>query len=167
LGVEALNQEGQTKRNGDNFMKTEIQNKLHQLALKKSIPFCYGCYKDAPTGRCQCCGSDDLMRKISGVGCEYGTEWVVQHILETEFTSADTEEAFEDSTRDCYPEETQVGWMTFDTVSLMKSQDPISWKIAQDEWESMEEDEGNLLSFDNGATYYHAHQFDELLSVDH
>ena len=67
----------------------------------------------------------------------------------------------------CYPEETKVGWMTFDTVTLMKSQDPISWKIAHDEWESMEEDEGNLLSFDNGATYYQIHQFDYLLSDDH
>lgn len=145
-------------------MKSEIKNKLNQLALKKSIPFCYGCYKDAPTGRCECCGNDDLMRKISGVGCEYGTEWVIQHILETEFTAADTEEAFEESIRDCYPEETQVGWMTFDTVTLMKSQDPISWKIAQDEWESMEEDEGNILSLDNGETYYTTNVIESFLS---
>lgn len=106
-------------------MKTEIQNKLNQLAIKKSIPFCYGCYKDAPTGRCGCCGSDDLMRKISG-----------------------------------------VGWMTFDTVTLMQSQDPISWKLACGEWESMEEDEGSILSFDNGSTYYCANQFDDLLRGD-
>ncbi|MFA6236241.1 MAG: hypothetical protein WC635_02850 [Bacteriovorax sp.] len=135
-------------------MKTEIQNKLHQLALKQSIPFCYGCYQDAPTGQCKYCGSDDLMRHLHGIGCEYGTEWIVQHILETELTPVDTEEVFEESIRQCYPEETKVGWMTFDTVTLMKSQDPISWKIACDEWASSEEDDGNIISFDNGSTYY-------------
>jgi hypothetical protein len=135
-------------------MKTEIQNKLNQLALKKSIPFCYGCYKEAPTGRCECCGSDDLMRLLPSVGCEYGTEWIIQHILETELTPVDIEVAFEESARECYPEETKVGWMTFDTVTLMKSQDPISWKIASAEWENIEEENGNILSFDNGTTYY-------------
>lgn len=143
-------------------MKTEIQNKLHQLALKKSIPFCYGCYQNAPTGRCESCGSDDLMRHLPGVGCEYGTEWIIQHILETELTAVNTEEAFEESVRQCYPEETKVGWMTLDTVSLMKSQDPISWRIARDEWESMEEDEGNIISFDNGSTYFSLHDLENL-----
>lgn len=26
-------------------MKNEIQQKLEQIALNRSIPFCYGCYK--------------------------------------------------------------------------------------------------------------------------
>lgn len=141
-------------------MKTEIQNKLHQLALKKSIPFCYGCFKDASTGRCECCGSDDLMRHLPGIGCEYGTGWIIQHILETELKPVDTEEAFEESVRQCYPEETKVGWMTFDTVTLMKSQDPISWKLAHDEWESSEEEDENIISLDNGATYFYVHDND-------
>jgi hypothetical protein len=165
LGEEALNQEGQTKRNGDNFMKSEIQDKLHQLALKKSIPFCYGCYKEAPTGRCECCGSDDLMRLLPSVGCEYGTEWIVQHILETELTPVDTEGAFEESVRECYPEETKAGWMTFDTVTLMKSQDPISWNLARAEWESFEEEEENLITFDNGSTYYRYYEVNSLLET--
>ena len=143
-------------------MKTEIKNKLRQLALKKSLPFCYGCYKDAPTGKCECCGSDDLMRHLPSVGCEYGTEWIVQHILETEFTAINTEEAFKESISQSYPEETTVGWMTFDTVTLMKSQDPISWNIACGEWESSEEEDGKMISFDNGSNHYYAHQFDNL-----
>ena len=53
-------------------MNTEIQNKLEQLALKRSFPFCYSCYERAPSGRCKTCGSDDLMRELAGEGCEYG-----------------------------------------------------------------------------------------------
>ena len=84
-------------------MNSEIQNKLEQIAYKRSKPFCYSCYQEAPTGRCECCGSDDLMR-LSEAGCEYGTEHVIKQILETELTSVDLEDSFEQSVCDCYPE---------------------------------------------------------------
>lgn len=54
------------------------------------------------------------MRLLPGVGCEYGTDWIIKHILKTELEAVDLEEAFEESIRQCYPEETKVGWMTFD-----------------------------------------------------
>jgi len=53
--------------------------------------------------------------------------------------------------------------MTFDTVTLMKSQDPISWNLARDEWESFEEEEGNIVSFDNGSTYYDINALESFL----
>jgi len=136
-------------------MNTEIHEKLKELALKRSAPFCYQCYTEAPTGRCVTCASVDFMRLLPEVGCEYGTDWIIDHILETELTPVNIEEAFEESVRQCYPETTTVGWMTsLDTVSIMKEMDPVSWRCAQSEWESMEADEGNILSFDNGSTYY-------------
>lgn len=144
-------------------MKSEIQEKLEQLAYKRTTPFCYSCYVKAPTGVCPQCHSDDLMRHLDGVGCEWGTSWVIKHILEEELTPVDTEEAFEESVRQCYPEETQVGWMTLDTVEIMKSQDPTSWRIARDEYESQEEEESNILSFDNGSTYYRANDLEGLI----
>ncbi len=144
-------------------MKSEIQNKLNELALKRSTPFCYSCYKPAPTGVCPTCHSDDLMRHLPGVGVEWGTSWVIQHILEEELTAVNTAELFEESVRQCYPEETNVGWMKFDTVELMKSQDPISWRIARDEYnDSLEQDE-EIVSFDNGSTYYWANELEALL----
>ena len=144
-------------------MKSEIQNKLHELALKRSTPFCYSCYKPAPTGCCKTCGSDDLMRLVDSVGCEYGTDWIIKHILQEELTAIDADEVFKESIRQCYPEETTVGWMKFDTCELMKSQDPISWRIARDEYiDSLEQDE-EIVSFDGGSTYYWAYDFDELL----
>lgn len=144
-------------------MKSEMQNQLHQLALNRSIPFCYSCYKSAPSGCCKTCGSDDLMRLVDGVGCEYGTAWIIKHILETELTPVDLEDAFEQSVRECYPEETIVGWMKFDTCDLMKSQDPISWRCALSEYESQEAEEGNIVSFDYGETYYFSHEIESLI----
>ena len=76
----------------------------------------------------------------------------------------DLEEAFEERVRECYPETTKVGWMEFDTVSLMKDQDPVSWRCALAEYESQEADEGNIVSFDNGVTYYWRHDLEKVVA---
>ena len=144
-------------------MNTEIQKKLEQQALKRSVAFCYQCYRQAPTGRCVTCGSDDLMREMAGVGCEYGASWIVEEILRAELTSVNTRAAFEESVSQCYPETTKIGWLELDTVSVLKEMDPVSWRCALAEWESQEADEGNIVSFDNGSTYYWRHEIEELL----
>lgn len=38
--------------------------------------------------------------------------------------------------------------LEFDSVSVMKEQDPISWRCALSEYESQEESEGNILSLE-------------------
>jgi hypothetical protein len=106
------------------------------------------------------------MRLLPGEGCEYGTEWVIESILAGELTPVDTDEAFEESVSQCYPETTQVGWMTLDTVQILKEMDPISWDCAKSEWESFEEQEGNLVTVDNGATYYWLHDVEILLNTE-
>jgi rRNA maturation endonuclease Nob1 len=53
-------------------MKEQLTNQLKQIAIYITTPFCYGCYVEAPKGRCIKCGSDDLMLLLPGVGCEYG-----------------------------------------------------------------------------------------------
>lgn len=143
-------------------MNTELNEKLTQLAFNRSIPFCYGCYHECPTGRCEKCGSDDLMRLAQGVGCEFGTEWIIKHIVERELEPVDLEAQFEESIRECYPETTKVGWMEFDTVTLMKENDPVSWRCALSEYESNEEADGSILSFDGGSTYYRSDDIEEL-----
>lgn len=145
-------------------MNTELKEKLTQLAFNRSIPFCYGCYYECSTGRCEKCGSDDLMRLVKGVGCEYGTDWVIQHIFETELNSVDLEEAFEESIRQCYPETTKVGWMQFDTVTLMKENDPIGWRCSLSEYESNEEADGHIISINGGSTYYRTEDIEEICS---
>jgi|SRR6185312_7229919 len=147
-------------------MNTEIQKQLETLAFKRSIPFCYNDYIECPAGRCPRCGSDDLMRFVAGIGCEYGVDWVIKHILETELEPANIGEAFEQSVSDCYPETTKVGWMEFDTVTLMKEQDPVSWRCALSEYESQEEFEGNIISVDGGANYYWPHDIESLIEKE-
>ena len=143
--------------------KQEIETKLQQLAFNRSTAFCYSDYIKCPTGRCPKCGSDDLMRITEDDGPEYGTSWVIEEILRKELTSVNLEAAFEESVRECYPEEIKVGWMSFDAVTLMKEQDPVSWRCALVDYESQEESEGNTISFDNGSTYYHRDELEGLI----
>lgn len=103
------------------------------------------------------------MRLVDGVGCEFGTDWVIKHILETELKAVDLEESFEQMIRECYPETTKVGWCEFDTVTLLKEQDPVSWRCALSEHEWQEADDGNIISFDNGRTYFYANDLETLL----
>lgn len=147
-------------------MNTEIYTQLKQLALKRSIPFCYQCYERAPSGRCNQCGSDDLMLEYAGHGVEYGCDWILETILEAELTPVNLDEEFEEYVRQCYPESTQVGWMKLDTVTVMKDQDPISWSCAQSEWESQEADEETIISFDNGSSYYRRIEIEEFLAKE-
>lgn len=144
-------------------MDQEIYKKLEQLAFERSVPFCYPCYEIAPEGKCYKCGSDDLMRCLPSVGAEWGINWVIEEILREELEPVDLEEAFEQSIRDCYPEEVKVGWLTLDMVSVMKAMDPVSWRCAQSEWESQEADEGQIITLDNGQTYYWLHDVESLI----
>ena len=138
----------------------ELQKRLEAVAWKMSKPFCYGCYKEAPSGRCLACGSDDLMRLVDGVGVEYGIGWVLKHLVEENVEAADTSAAFEESVSQCYPEEVKIGWLTFDTVSALKDLDPVAWEMSEGEWIDQEVTEGNLVTFDNGATHFWKHDLE-------
>lgn len=144
-------------------MKSEIQQKIEQLAYKRTTPFCYGCYVKAPKGVCPECQSDDLMRHMDGVGCDWSINFAVEHILQEELAPVDTEATFEDMIRSCYTEETTVGWMKFDTCDLMKSQDPISWRIARDEYIDELASDEQIITFDNSSSYYWKHDLETLL----
>ena len=144
-------------------MNDEIKKQLEELAIKRSTPFCYTDYIKCPEGRCPVCGSDDLMKVTDSDGPEFGTSWIYESILESELTSVNIDEAFEESIRECYPENVTVGWMSLDAVSGMKEMDPISWSCALSEWESNEADEGNIISLDGGSTYYWRHNIEALL----
>jgi hypothetical protein len=147
-------------------MNNETQNQLTAFAMKRTSLFCYGCYKEALSGKCAHCGSDDLMRLFPGVGCEYGTDWVIEHILKEQLEPVNLSDAFEDSVRQCYPETVTVGWMTLDTVDTMKAVDPVSWSCAQSEREACEADEGIIISFDHGLTYYYTQDVEGLLGSE-
>ncbi len=137
-------------------MRTTIENltkRLEKIADKKSIPFCYGCYKEARSGKCATCLSDDLMKLLPGVGCEYG-DWIIEHLVSQNVQSINAEELFESSMDGVYPETTVIGFIEVDTLTAIKEFDPICWRMAVQEYESQMEDDGELMSFDGGSTYY-------------
>jgi hypothetical protein len=80
-----------------------IVEALTQIAVSKAIPFCYGCYTRAPSGRCPTCLSDDLMFEQPNVGVECGSDWLLRGILCEHLSPAETPEAFDQSVAECYP----------------------------------------------------------------
>ena len=144
-------------------LNLEMQQALSRFAYKHSIAFCYSCYKEAPSGRCLGCYSDDLMRLLPGVGCEYGIDWVIKELIQERLTGINISDEFEEEIRQIYPETTQVGWLTLDTVEVIKTADHVSWSLAQSEWVDNAIEDGVLTTFDNGETHYRSSEIEHLM----
>ena len=141
----------------------DITKALTQIAISKSIPFCYSCYTRAPSGKCATCFTDDLMFELPGIGVEYGTDWLLREILREHLTPANTLEAFERSVAECYPESVKIGWIEYDTVSALKELDPVSWELAHGEWLDCAASDENLVTFDNGSSCYWTTDLEQLI----
>lgn len=111
----------------------EIKSKLKELAFKRTIPFCYGCYIDCPEGRCKKCGTDDLMRHLPEVGVEYGIDWVIESIVSEEIVAIDIEEIFEQMIEEHYGDEITIGFIKTSPSIAIKALDSIAWDIAKSE----------------------------------
>jgi len=144
-------------------MTNEIRAAVLRGAEIHSRPFCYQCYETAPSGRCDRCGSDDLMRLVSSCGCEYGLDWVAEHLVSDRLTAVDVDAAFEESVAEIYPERVKIGWIEYDVALAIKELDPTSWRIAKSEWLDAEESGGALVTFDNGSTYYRVADVEQII----
>ena len=138
----------------------DIQDRLEQAAYKTSQPFCYDCYILAPTGRCKKCGSDDLMRHVEGVGVEFGTDWIISHLIETHCTPVDGDEMFEELLDECYPEVT-VGCCCWSPSQVMKELDPICFNIGVTENLDSQVEDGQLYEHD--GDYYTLDDIEDML----
>jgi hypothetical protein len=144
--------------------KSEIEQRFQNLAYRKSTPFCLGCYVDAPSGICPTCHSDDLGRKSAGEGdVDWHCDFIIEELLRDNLTPVNIEESFAQTVADSYPETTKIGWLEYDTVTALRELDPVSWRCAQSEWESFEESEGTIISFDGGSSYYWTHEVEAYL----
>jgi hypothetical protein len=137
-----------------------IHGRLEEAALKITDNFCYPCYKIVKGDRCPHCGNDDFMRHLEGVGAEYGTEWVIAHMLESNLTPVDGDELFEELLDECYPEVT-IGTSVFSPSQVLKELDPVCFNIGVTEnLDSLAED-GNLYEY--GGNYYRLDELDDML----
>ena len=149
-----------------NNLDRNIQDRLTKLAYKRTIPFCMGCYIEAPLNRCPSCFSDDLGRLKLGDGVSWGVQWVIESLIRENLTPVDLDEAFETSVRDCYPEVVRAAWMELDVVQVCKEIDPVSWSLSLSEWSDQEESEGLIVSFDHGATYFYTSDIERYLDEE-
>ncbi len=137
-----------------------LHARLESAAYKVSDNFCYGCYKVVDGEFCPTCHSDDFMRHLSGVGVEYGTEWVIAHLIEQHCTAVDGEDLFEEILDECYPEVT-VGCCTFSPSAVMKELDPTAFRIgAQENLDSLAEDS---QLYECNSDYYNTCDIDDML----
>ncbi len=103
------------------------------------------------------------MRLLPGHGCEYGTEFIIEALLGDNVPSIDLEAEFEEFMRECYPETTQVAWMTLDTISICKEMDPIAWDLSQAEWVDQQISDGEMFTLNNGSTYFRVTDIESLI----
>src|SRR5262249_485245 len=100
---------------------------------------------------------------LPGVGVEYGVDWVIRELLDSHLTSANTLESFEQSIADCYPETVKIGWIEYDTATAIKTLDPVSWRIAHDEYIDGEIAPDNLFTVDGGNKPYWRHDVERFI----
>ncbi len=137
-----------------------LHARLESAAYKVTDNFCYSCYKVVDGEFCPTCHSDDFMRHLSGVGVEYGTEWVIAHLIEQHCTAVDGEDLFEEVLDECY-EEVKVGCCTFSPSAVMKELDPTCFRIgAQENLDSLAEDD---QLYECNSDYYNTHEVEEMI----
>lgn len=142
---------------------TDLQTlhaRLEAAAYKVTDNFCYSCYKVVKADFCPSCHSDDFMRHLSGVGVEYGCEWVIDHLIKQHCEAVDAEALFEEILDECY-EEFKIGCCTFYPSDIMKELDPTAFRIgAQENVDSLAED-GQL--YESDGDYYNTFEVEEML----
>ena len=142
---------------------TELQTihaRLESAAFKVTDNFCYSCYKVVEGEFCPTCHSDDFMRHLAGVGVEYGTEWVIEHLIGQHCRPVDGEELFAEMLDDCYPE-VSVGNCTFGPSTVMKECDPTAFRIGVGEYlDTLKED---MHLYELNGDYYQVSDIEDML----
>ncbi len=129
--------------------------------MKITDNFCYSCYKVVKSEQCPDCGTDDFMRHLEGVGVEYGTEWVIEHLLNTRLTPVDGEEMYEDLLDECYPE-VRIGSSFFSPSRIIKELDPVCFNMGVTEHLDSLVEDGRLYEY--GGDYYDIDELDDMLT---
>ena len=142
---------------------TELQTihaRMESAAYKVTDNFCYSCYKVVEGDRCPNCFSDDFMRHLAGVGVEYGTEWVIEHLITQNCSAVDGEEMFEEMLDQCYSE-LSIGCCTFSPSDIMRQLDPTAFRIGVSEnLDSLAED---CQLYEANGSYYQTSDIEEML----
>ena len=105
----------------------ELKDKLTALAFDVTDNFCYSCYKVVKADHCTGCHSDDFMRHLDGVGVEYGTDWVIDHLIKEHCSPIDAEEQFEELLSETC-ETVKIGSLEYDPGYVLQNIDPVAFR---------------------------------------
>ena len=104
----------------------DLKEQLSALALSITDNFCYSCYKVVKADKCPDCGSDDFMRHLKGVGVEYGTDWIIEHLIQEHCSPIDADELYEELLSETC-EVVRIGSLEYDPGYVLKNIDPVAF----------------------------------------
>lgn len=133
-----------------------IKEQLRERAYEESHAFCYSDYRRVEANedgeyRCAKCGSDDLMRELEGVGVEWGTDWIVEHLVREEGEEVDIAELYRDLLDEIY-DPIKFGELEYSPSMVLESVDRVAFEMGCDEYADSELDDGRLIEL-NGSYY--------------
>ena len=138
-------------------LNEDLQVKLAVLAFDKTDNFCYGCYKVVKGENCPSCGSDDFMRHLAGVGVEYGTEWVIEHLIKENCSPIDEEELYEELLNETC-EKVKIGNLEYEAGYVLKNIDPVAFRCGVSD---MLSDEDQYAEID--GQYYNVYDIENMI----
>ena len=133
-----------------------IKEQLTEGAYDESHAFCYSDYRRVEANedgeyRCPKCGSDDLMRELEGVGVEWGTDWIIEHLVREEGEEVDIAELYRDLLDEIY-DPIKFGELEYSPSMVLESVDRVAFEMGCDEYADSELDDGRLIEL-NGSYY--------------
>ena len=135
----------------------DIKEKLTALAFEMTDNFCYGCYKVVEADRCPGCDSDDFMRHLDGVGVEYGTDWVIEHLIKEHCSPIDAEEQFEELLSETC-ETVKIGSLEYDPGHVLRNIDPVAFRCGVSD---MLADDEQFIEVD--GQYYQVYDIENMI----
>jgi len=144
------------------LIANDVRDKLEEAVVELTDSFCYACYRIVKGTCCPHCGCDDLMRHLTGVGVEYGTNWVVQHWLTTMCTPVDEDDYFEDMLDDCYKPYEPFGGLCFTAGQVLKAVDPVGFDVLKNEYMDTLVADGVLIEHE--GKYYKVEELESIVN---
>ncbi len=133
-----------------------IKDALKEKAEEVSRPFCYSDYMEVKANEdgeyfCPKCGSDDLMRELDGVGVEFGTDWIIEHLVKEEGEAVDVAELYRDLLDEIY-EPVKFGELEYSPSTVLESVDTVAFEMGVSEYADSEVQDGRLIEL--AGVYY-------------
>lgn len=110
-----------------------LHARLESLAYKLTDNFCYSCYKVVEGDTCPDCFTDDFMRHLKGVGVEYGSVWIAEHLIREHCQTVDGQELYEQMLNECY-ELVSIGSIQWNPGYVLKELDPTAFRCGASDY---------------------------------